>query len=453
MSESELTPNPDIKEIKPLAGKVAVITGTSRGIGRGTALSLAEAGATVVGCYVSEGSEKRQNTLGTEIEAMGGKFVSVRADITTADGRRALVNAATDLGQGIDVLVLNAAGGFEKDKDYGYADVINNYAQVDLLDEALPHMNSDSDTVLVTSNWAHGYGAVRIPPFYREIARSKRAGEDSLLAKRDEMAKKGNRLSVFSTRLVSETGAYSVMSHISKDGVKAMEEREGKSPTPKETGDSLREFLLSAHDSGEVYFAGGDNAEPLPPEHIGPVILDRAQIEAKLEMYDNSVRNRVMVDRWESSADRMSGTAWYTARDEDAVGHFKEEYGGKLVPAHERIEMAGQAVGLLFMGLEPDAVGAAATLDGLSGEVDFTGGGKGGFIFPGDEVEMKVEMVSMRGATDICGSVKMYVKGREVTSIEQIWLGILPDGKMAIRLMDRARRNRTIDQPQNETTE
>ncbi|MEN0065887.1 MAG: 3-oxoacyl-[acyl-carrier-protein] reductase [Myxococcota bacterium] len=83
-----------------LQGKVAIVTGGSRGIGKAIAKGLASAGAQVVIGYASSHDEAR-----AVAEAIGG--VAVQANVATAEGCDALVNAASEWG-GADVLVNNA---------------------------------------------------------------------------------------------------------------------------------------------------------------------------------------------------------------------------------------------------------------------------------------------------------------------------------------------------------
>ena len=96
-----------------LAGKVAVITGASRGIGRGIALQLAEEGATVyvTGRTVDPGSSPLPGTLGetvAEVEKRGGKGIAVACDITD-DAQLAALFEQVEREQGrLDLLVNNA---------------------------------------------------------------------------------------------------------------------------------------------------------------------------------------------------------------------------------------------------------------------------------------------------------------------------------------------------------
>lgn len=435
-----------VLERQPLAGKIAVVTGTARGIGRETAVSLARSGANVVGSFISDQSEARQNKLAAQIEGFGGTFLSVRGDITTPEGRHNILVAALEAPfarGGVDILVLNAAGGFEKNKPYGYADLVNHKSQLRLVEEYLQVFNPGSEVVFLTSHWAHGFGDVRMLPFYREIARTKHAAELDLLDMFKVISPAGVRLSRISAPLVRETGAHSIFEHLSAKKLAILEKKMGGFPDAEEVGDEVVNYILDAHGQGDIHFVRGYRVPPIPAGHVGINRMDIRRIMRTFAMYDNTIRNRVMVNRFESSEDRMSGTAWYRARKFDSVGHVRDEYGGEILPAHERLEIGAQSLGLVLASLEPDmGRDVTITLDGLRGETDFTGKGRGGFIFTGEEIEVRISEVQLRGANDISGRVEMYVGGKEVTSFERITLGIIPDKDLALRVTNRERRNR-----------
>jgi NAD(P)-dependent dehydrogenase (short-subunit alcohol dehydrogenase family) len=97
-----------------LSGKVAIVTGSSRGIGKRTALALARRGARlVVTARTVEASDSHlPGTIGQtvgEIEALGSEAVAVAADLSSEDDLKHVVAAAVDRFGGVDILVNNAA--------------------------------------------------------------------------------------------------------------------------------------------------------------------------------------------------------------------------------------------------------------------------------------------------------------------------------------------------------
>lgn len=96
-----------------LMAKTAVVTGSSRGIGKAIALELAAQGCDVV---VSARSERPGELPGTidetreAVEALGRRALAVRTDVTIDDDLRALVEQALTLSGRIDILINNAGG-------------------------------------------------------------------------------------------------------------------------------------------------------------------------------------------------------------------------------------------------------------------------------------------------------------------------------------------------------
>src|SRR5271157_2254970 len=89
-----------------LSGRVAVITGASRGIGRAIALECAKMGATVV---VSSRKIAACEAVVAEIEAAGGRATAFACNIGAKPDLEALVAHAIQAHGGIDILIPNAA--------------------------------------------------------------------------------------------------------------------------------------------------------------------------------------------------------------------------------------------------------------------------------------------------------------------------------------------------------
>ncbi|HKD70375.1 MAG TPA: SDR family oxidoreductase [Candidatus Binataceae bacterium] len=97
-----------------LRGKVAVVTGASRGIGKRIALTLARSGADiVVAARTADAGQSRSpgtlNETAAEIRALGAQALTVRADLTNRDDVRRLYGSALEHFGRVDILVNNAA--------------------------------------------------------------------------------------------------------------------------------------------------------------------------------------------------------------------------------------------------------------------------------------------------------------------------------------------------------
>ena len=110
-----------------LTGKVALVTGASRGIGQATAIELAKAGADVVVNFI--GNEAVAQETVEKIEALGRKAIKIKANVCDADDVQAMVDEAIATFGHIDILVNNA--GITRDgllirmKDSDWDEVLN----------------------------------------------------------------------------------------------------------------------------------------------------------------------------------------------------------------------------------------------------------------------------------------------------------------------------------------
>ena len=96
-----------------LTGKIALITGAARGIGKGIALAFAERGADVIINYLDDDSEADETV--SEILAFGRRAVKFKADVTDRDSVKKMFGFVKEEFGGLDILVNNA--GISQAKD------------------------------------------------------------------------------------------------------------------------------------------------------------------------------------------------------------------------------------------------------------------------------------------------------------------------------------------------
>ncbi len=95
---------------KRLTGKVAIVSGSGRGIGRCEAMLLAQQGAKVVVNDIGKDPDggRRANKVADEIHAAGGEAVASTDSISTLEGAHRTVETAVKTFGGLDILVNNA---------------------------------------------------------------------------------------------------------------------------------------------------------------------------------------------------------------------------------------------------------------------------------------------------------------------------------------------------------
>jgi 3-oxoacyl-[acyl-carrier protein] reductase len=139
-----------------LQNKTALVTGASRGIGRATAVALADAGAHVLVHYGRSAQEAQ--SLVAEIQTKGGRATAISVDLETPDGGSLLAKQVRSIvGDRLDVLVLNA--GVSKSAriaDYTVEDfdslfAINVRGPFFLVQQLLPVLGDGSSVVVISS--------------------------------------------------------------------------------------------------------------------------------------------------------------------------------------------------------------------------------------------------------------------------------------------------------------
>jgi 3-oxoacyl-[acyl-carrier protein] reductase len=156
-----------------ITGKIALVTGGARDIGRAISLELARNGADVVVNYNSSAQEAE--TTVREVQALGRRAVAVSADVTKKAGRDHLVNEALRFGDGrIDILVNNAGGmvrrallGELTEELLAEALQINFSSIVFMCQAVIPHMvkHGGGRVINVSSIAGHNGGAATTPHY------------------------------------------------------------------------------------------------------------------------------------------------------------------------------------------------------------------------------------------------------------------------------------------------
>jgi 3-oxoacyl-[acyl-carrier protein] reductase len=241
--------------MKDLTGKVALITGASRGIGAAVAQLLAERGANIVINYRSKGSRAEEVTA--KIIAAGSKAMLAQADITNeSDVSKMFATVAGECGK-LDLLILNASGGMEKDKSADYAMDLNLTAQSRLVDRALPLMQQGGRIVFVTSHLAHFYDRKPVYEMYELVAASKYAGEQALRQRIPELLERGISLVVVSGDLIEGTITPKLMERAQPGFINERREQAGSLPTVADFASAIADTCNnSSLGSGETIFVG-----------------------------------------------------------------------------------------------------------------------------------------------------------------------------------------------------
>src|ERR1700722_543033 len=146
-----------------LSGKTALVTGASRGIGRASALALAQAGAQVLVHYSN--GEKEADAVVAQIREAGGRAEKVGADLRQADGPHLLAKRVRAIvGDRLDILVANAgvskSASIEDTKveDFDNLFAVNVRAPYFLVQQLLPTLCKGSNIIFTSSLAAHGAG-------------------------------------------------------------------------------------------------------------------------------------------------------------------------------------------------------------------------------------------------------------------------------------------------------
>ena len=174
-----------------LAGKVAVVTGGSRGIGRSTALTFAAEGADVAIC--ARGSETLEKTL-AEIRARGVNAFGMAVDVTKRTEVEAFIESGAETLGGIDILINNVGGSVGKglmgstDEEWFGTFDLNLFHAVRTSRAAAPHMRRRGGGSIVVISSISGlkpapgsqYGAAKAAEVFVSGALAMELGPDNI---------------------------------------------------------------------------------------------------------------------------------------------------------------------------------------------------------------------------------------------------------------------------------
>ena len=186
---------------KPLSGKVALVTGAARGIGRACALKLAAAGCDIVANYYNSHEEAEE--VCAQVRALGGRAIAVQGSVGVPDSVAEIFEVITAEFGRLDIVVSNAASVVLKPamdmtlKHFRWCMETNAFAVNLLAQHAVPLMKEGGRIVAMSS-----LGAQRAMPNYGFIGASKAALESLVRSLAQELGPRGIRVNTVSAGVV-----------------------------------------------------------------------------------------------------------------------------------------------------------------------------------------------------------------------------------------------------------
>ncbi|MEO8847226.1 MAG: enoyl-[acyl-carrier-protein] reductase FabL [Casimicrobiaceae bacterium] len=185
----------------PLAGRVALVTGGARGIGRAAVRKLASAGCDVIVNYYNSHDEAQ--ALSDEIAALGRRSLAVQASVADGGSLDDMFAAIRERFDRVDIVVSNAASGVLKPalemtlKHWRWCMETNAFALNLLAQHVVPIMPAGGRLLAMSS-----LGASRAIPNYAFIGASKAALESLVRALAQELGPRGIRVNAVSAGVV-----------------------------------------------------------------------------------------------------------------------------------------------------------------------------------------------------------------------------------------------------------
>ncbi|MEQ1757684.1 MAG: SDR family oxidoreductase [Vicinamibacterales bacterium] len=238
--------------MRPLLNAVSLVTGSSRGIGRATALRLARAGSDVCINYLNSPREARE--VAEEVSRMGRRAVVVKADLSAPEDVSSLMDILQSEFGRLDILVSNAAGGgftgvLETSlAQFDYAMRVNVQAFMLLAQYARPLFERTAlqraKLISVSS-----LGGTRVMPHYGLVGTAKGAIESMTRHLALELGPRGVNVNCVCAGLVM-TGA--LTSHPDRESIVAAQRRRSlagdEGIAPEDVADAITFLCSSAAD-------------------------------------------------------------------------------------------------------------------------------------------------------------------------------------------------------------
>jgi enoyl-[acyl-carrier protein] reductase III len=186
---------------EPLAGRVALVTGAARGIGRASALKLARAGCDLVANYYNSHAEAE--ALCAEVRGLGRRAIPVAGSVGDPASVEEMFGEIRKHFDGLDIVVSNAASGVlrpvmeMKLKHWRWCMETNAFALALLAQHAVPMMARGGRIVAMSS-----LGSQRAIPHYGFVGASKAALEALVRSLAQELGPKGIRVNTVSAGVV-----------------------------------------------------------------------------------------------------------------------------------------------------------------------------------------------------------------------------------------------------------
>jgi len=184
-----------------ITGRVALVTGGSRGIGKAIAIRLAEHGMDIVVNYVRHKQDAQKTAA--EVEQRGQRCLLVKANVAKEADVSTMFEAISEVFGSLDVLVSNAASGVLKpvleltERHWNWAMDINARALLSLVQQGMPLMKRGSRVIAVSS-----LGSIRAIENYTTVGASKAALESLVRHLAVELGPRGIRVNTVSAGAV-----------------------------------------------------------------------------------------------------------------------------------------------------------------------------------------------------------------------------------------------------------